>query len=161
VLNFFEGGHINEKKLERAIELMMHTRHYHKNLFESKLRATGLYGTQHRILMHLACKCKLQSQKELAEHLQITPAAITGAIKKLEADGYIARTLGHDNRFNEIEITEKGRVVVEKSKEIFRTTDRLAFDGFSDEELDMYIRCLEKLETNIKNHQSKYMEGNQ
>lgn len=150
---------MNEHKLERAIELMMRTRHSHKTLFESRLKATELYGTQHRILMHLACKCKLQSQKELADHLQITPAAITGAIKKLESDGYIARSLGHDNRFNEIEITEKGRIIVEKSKEIFKTTERLAFDGFSDEELDMYIKCLEKLETNIKNHQIKYMEA--
>lgn len=139
-----------EEKIERAVVLMMQTKRMHKNLLESKLKATGLHGTQHRILMHLACHCKLQSQKELADHLQITPAAVTGALKKLEQSGYISRTLGHDNRFNELEITEKGREVVEMSKEIFMSTDKSLFEGFSSEELDMYIKCSEKLKENIK-----------
>jgi DNA-binding MarR family transcriptional regulator len=151
---------MNEQKLERAVELMIHTKHMHKTLLESRLKVTGLYGTQHRILMHLACHCKLQSQKELADHLQITPAAVTGALKKLESDGYIEKTLGHDNRFNEIEITEKGLAVVERSKEIFITTDKSLFIGFTNNELDMYILCLEKLKKNIKKHQTNYMEEN-
>ena len=149
---------MNEQKLERAIELTIHTRHLQKALFESRVKTTGLYGTQHRILMHLACRHKLTSQKELAEHLQITPAAVTGALKKLETDGYIDKTAGHDNRFNEIRITQKGSEVVEKSKEIFASTDRSLFDGFSDEELEMYIQCLEKLKRNIKTHQRNYTE---
>ena len=105
---------MDEQKLERAVELMIHTKHMHKTLLESHLKVTGLYGTQHRILMHLACRSKLPSQKELADHLQITPAAVTGALKTLESNGYIEKKLGHDNRFNEIEITEKGLAVVEK-----------------------------------------------
>lgn len=84
--------------------------------------------------------------------MQITPAAVTGALKKLENDGYISRTLGHDNRFNELEITEKGREVVEMSEKIFISTDKSLFDGFSDDELDIYIRCQEKIKENIKNN---------
>lgn len=152
---------MDEQKLEKAMELTIHTRHLQKALFESRVKTTGLYGTQHRILMHLACRSKLPSQKELAEHLQITPAAVTGALKKLEADGYIDKSLGHDNRFNEIQITKKGSEVVERSKEIFATTDRLLFEGFSDDELEMYIQCLEKLKKNIKLHQNNYTEETQ
>lgn len=152
---------MNEEKLERAIELTIHTRHLQKALFESRVKTTGLYGTQHRILMHLACRHKLPSQKELANHLQITPAAVTGALKKLQSDGYIDKNLGHDNRFNEIEITEKGSKVVERSKEIFDSTERSVFDGFSDEELEMYIQCLEKLKRNIKSYQNNFTEENQ
>ena len=151
---------MNEEKLERAIELTLHTRHLQKSLFESKVKATGLYGTQHRILMHLACRYMLPSQKELADHLQITPAAVTGALKKLESDGYIEKRLGHDNRFNEIQITEKGSEVVERSKEIFSSTNRSLFEGFSDEELEMYIKFLEKLKRNIKSHQNNNTEEN-
>ena len=145
---------MNEEKIERAAILMMQTKRMHKNLLESRLKVTGLHGTQHRILMHLACHFRLQAQKELADHFQITPAAVTGALKKLEKSGYISRTLGHDNRFNEIEITEKGREVVEMSKEIFASTDKSLFEGFTDEELDMYIKCSEKLKHNIKNNQA-------
>ncbi len=149
---------MNEHKIEKAVELMIHTSHTHKMLLDSRLKDTGLYGTQHRILMHLACRCKLPSQKELADHLLITPAAVTGALKKLEADGYTEKMSGTDNRFNEIQITTKGRDVVEQSKEIFISTDKSLFCDFSDDELDMYIRCLEKLKTNIKNQQLNCVE---
>lgn len=150
---------MNEEKLEKAIDLMISTKQLHKTLIEPMVKTFGLYRTQHRMLMHLACCARLQSQKELAEHMHITPAAVTGALKKLETDGYISKTLGRDNRFNEIEITEKGREIVEKSHELFSSTDRLLFDGFSEEELDMYIACLEKLKSNIKLYQSINTEG--
>lgn len=152
---------MNEEKLEKAIELTMHTRRLQKSLFESRIKTTGLYGTQHRILMYLSCRHKSGSQKELADHLQITPAAVTGALQKLEADGYIGRSLGHDNRFNEIEITEKGSDVVRRSKEIFDSVERSVFDGFTDDELDVYIQCLEKLRKNIKLNESNFKEDNQ
>ena len=100
--------------------------------------------------MHLAIREKLPSQKELANHLNITPAAVTGAIKKLEKEGYIERTLGHDNRYNELRITEKGREIVKQTHQLFSEVDSSMFEGFSDDELDMYIACLEKLQANIK-----------
>lgn len=101
--------------------------------------------------MHLACHSCLSSQKALADHLNVTPATITGAIKKLEQDGYVERTLGQDNRYNELRITEKGRDIVNESCKIFSEVDAAMFDGFSDEELDCYISCLERLQANIKN----------
>ena len=37
--------------------------------------------------------------EELAEHLEITPAAVTCALKKIEKDGYVERrTLGQDSK---------------------------------------------------------------
>ena len=100
--------------------------------------------------MHLARQESLPSQKELAKHLDVTPAAVTGALKKIEQDGYVERTLGHDNRYNELHITEKGRAVVNKTRLVFSEVDAAMFEGFSDEELDLYISCLEKLQANIK-----------
>ena len=117
---------MSETKLSRAIEMMIKTDHMHKFLIDSRVRSLGIHRTQHRILMHLARHEKLPSQKELAEHLDVTPAAVTGALKKIEKDGYVERNLGHDNRFNELRITEKGRDLV------------------------TYISCLEKLQANIK-----------
>ena len=95
------------------------------------------------------------TQKELAEHLDITPAAVCGALKKIEEGGYVERTLGHDNRFNELSITDKGRELVNLTREMFSEADRSMFDGFSDEELDSYITSLEKLQANIKRQQER------
>jgi DNA-binding MarR family transcriptional regulator len=143
---------MSETKLSRAIEMMIKTDHMHKAMIDCRVRSLGIHRTQHRILMHLARTDKLPSQKELAERLDVTPAAVTVALKKIEKDGYVERTLGQDNRFNELRITEKGRELVKKSKKLFSEVDTSMFDGFTDEELDTYIFCMEKLQANIKKH---------
>ena len=141
---------MTESKLSRAIEMMIKTDHMHKALIHARVKYLGVHRTQHRILTHLARHDKLPSQKDLAEHLDVTPAAITGALKKIEADGYVERTLGHDNRYNELSITDKGRDLVKKTRRLFCEVDSGMFDGFTDEELDIYVSCLEKLQANIK-----------
>lgn len=141
---------MSESKLTKAIEMMIKTDHMHKALIDSHVGRLGIHRTHHRILMHLARHDKLPSQKELAAHLNITPAAVTGALKKIEKDGFVERTLGSDNRYNELRITEKGRELVSESRKIFCQVDSSMFDGFSDEELDTYITCLEKLQANMR-----------
>ena len=141
---------MSENKLSRAIEMMIKTDHMHRALIDSRAGSLGIHRTQHRILMHLARHGKLPSQKDLARHLDVTPAAVTCALKKIEKDGYIERTLGHDNRYNEIQITEKGRVLVQQTRTMFSEVDESMFVGFSDDELETYISCLEKLQANIR-----------
>ncbi len=140
-----------EKYLSLAIDKMIHTEHMHKALIDSKVREIGIHRTQHRILMRLARCGRLPSQKELAERLDVTPAAITIALKKLEGNGYVSKTLGRDTRFNEIEITEKGRELVKLTRETFSRTDKSLFRGFSEDELKLYIGFLEKIQQNITN----------
>jgi DNA-binding MarR family transcriptional regulator len=105
--------------------------------------------------MRLARCGKLPSQKELAERLEVTPAAITIALKKLESNGYVSKTLGRDSRYNEIEITEKGRELVKLTRETFSRTDKSLFSGFTDDELKFYIECLDKIQKNIINSEEK------
>ena len=137
-------------QLSRAVDMMIRTDHMHRAMIDGRVKEIGIHRTQHRILMHLARHGCLPSQKDLAEHLDITPAAVTGALKKIEQDGYIEKTLGKDNRYNEIRITEKGRNVVKQTRLLFSEVDFAMFDGFSEEELAIYISCLEKLQENMK-----------
>lgn len=141
---------MSEDKIFVAVNMMMQTDKMHRVLLESKVKDFGMHITSHRVLMHLARHDKLFSQKELAEHLSITPAAVTGILKRLESDKYIERTLGADNRFNEIKITEKGREVVNTTRLAFGSADRALFDDFSEDELNAYVKCLEKMQSNIK-----------
>ena len=154
---------MHDTKLSKAVDMMIRTDHMHKALIDSRVHEIGIHRTQHRILMHLARCEMLPSQKDLAERLDITPAAVTCAIKKIERDGYIERSLGHDNRFNEIKITEKGRELVKLTRKLFSEADTSMFDGFTTEELSCYISCLEKLQENIKKQMddnSKYILRN-
>ena len=141
---------MNESKLSTAINMMIKTDHMHRAMIDARVGKLGIHRTQHRILMHLAKHEKLPSQTELAKHLDITPAAVTGALKKIEQDGYVERTLGHDNRYHELRITDKGKEVVKQTRMMFCQVDSSMFDGFTDEELDTYISCLEKLQANMK-----------
>ena len=134
----------------KAVNMLISTNRMHKRLIDSSVSdKVGLHRTQHVILMHLSKKDRLPSQKELAEHLNITPAAITSALKKLESGGYISRSMGYDNRFNEILITELGRRVVEESKAVFAKIDESMFLGFSNEELKILISYLERMQNNM------------
>jgi DNA-binding MarR family transcriptional regulator len=142
---------MSENKLSIAIDMMIKTDHMHRALIDSRVRSLGIHRTQHRILMHLARCGKLPSQKDLAKHLDVTPAAVTCALRKIEKDGYVERNLGHDNRYNEIQITDKGRELVEKTRLLFSEADSSMFVGFTDSELETYISCLEKLQANIRN----------
>ena len=141
---------MSDRNLTKAVNMMIKTDHMHKTLIDSRVGVLGIHRTQHRILMLLARCEKLPSQKELAKHLDVTPAAVTGALKKIESDGYVERTLGHDNRYNELRITDKGRAIVEQTRLLFSEVDESMFEGFSDVELETYISCLEKLQANIK-----------
>ena len=134
----------------RAVRLMMTVNKLHRGLLDLRAKELGMHRTQHRILMHLAEDAVLPSQKELAERLGITPAAVTVALRKIEQDGYIERTLGHDARYNELKITEKGRALVRRTRELFTAADTAMFDGLSDEELAAYTSCLEKMQKNMQ-----------
>lgn len=112
----------------------------------------GLHRNQHKILMMLSCCREKPSQKDLAKQLEISTAAVAVIIKKLELNGYITKTSAQtDGRFNEIEITPKGRSVVEETKGAFSDCDRVLFSGISEEELAVFERCCAKMCENLKN----------
>ncbi len=133
-----------------AVNKLMKINCAHKHLIDSEVTDIGIHRTQHRILMYLARKGSLPSQKQLAERFEITPAAISGALRRLENDGYIARKLGTDTRFNEVLITDKGREVVERTRAHFSAIDDSLFHGFSDEDLSAFSGYLDRIIENMK-----------
>ena len=141
---------MSNSKLSLAIETMMKVNKMHRAMMDLRVKEIGIHRTQHRILMHLARDGMLPSQKELADKLDITPAAVTVALRKIEQNGYIERSLGHDSRYNELKITPKGRAVADRTRELFTAADTAMFDSFSEQELESYIACLEKMKNNIE-----------
>ncbi len=120
-----------------------------KRVIERRVRDTGVYRSQHRLLMHLACRPNC-SQVELASHLEISPAAIAVSLKKLEKGGYIRReTDESDNRVHQVIITEKGKQVIEKSIGMFEETELLMFRGFSDEEIKQFGAFMDRVYRNL------------
>ena len=120
------------------------------------MSVTGIHRSQHMILMYLyRCKDK-QSQKDIAAQFEISAAAVAVSLKKLEVGGYIKRTCcDNDNRFNEIEITKKGKEIVDYSHCLFEQIDDETFSGMSDDEKQTLVLLLDKVLLNLKRMNEK------
>lgn len=149
---------MSDTRLSRAVEMMIKVNKLHRAMIDIQTKEIGIHRTQHRMLIHLDKDGMLPSQRELAAKLDITPAAVTVALKKLENDGYIERTLGQDTRYNEIKITEKGRELLDRTHELFLRVDSAMLEGFSDEELDSYIAYLERMQKNIQKQTKEHIQ---
>ena len=116
---------------------------------EHRLEGTGVYRSQHQILMFASHNPNV-SQKDLAEMYGVSGATMAVSLKKLEKGGYINRLVDqHDNRCNQICITEKGRKVVEESVLIFQRLERCMFEGFSEHDMDVLGNLLDRIYGNL------------
>ncbi len=142
-----------EELMQRAIFTFISTDKLHRRVIERWATDAGMHRSRHRMLMYLSCCKETPSQKDLALHFDISPAAVAGTLKKLEADGYIERgkcSCRQDSRYNEIRITERGREATMQSRKYFRHVDVEALRDFTDEELDIFIGFLERMQDNLK-----------
>lgn len=135
----------------RAVGLLIRIMRRHHALVERRIGDLGVHHSQHRMLMQLAKRQEdTPSQKELAEIMGISPAAVTTTLKKLEKEGYITRSMtDEDNRKNEIRITDKGLAKVMESRTVFESSDRTLFEGFSDGELATLLSFMERIDRNL------------
>lgn len=126
----------------------------HKSVVDSYVSDTKLHKSQHRLLMALSFMGDNISQRDLAEKLNITPAAVAVTLKKLEKNGLISKsTAEKDNRYNEVVMTEKGKRIVKESKKVFQYADEKMFRGFSEEELQTFNGFLDRIKENLRKEQ--------
>ncbi len=152
-LTIKEETTLNKEELTpQAIQRrLIHINRLHRTAVDTNVSKAGLPRGQHMTLMYLNRRdCKV-SQKEIAEHFEISPAAVAVSLKKLESGGYIVKSASRDDcRFNEVAITEKGRCIVEFSRGVFSEIDEKTFEGITDTEKAQLITILDKIEGNLK-----------
>ena len=146
----------NEKKhLWCVVASLMKTERMHKTVVDSRISALGIHRGQHSILREIARaernpEAKALSQKDIAQHFGVSAAAVAMMMKKMESEGYITRNMSSsDNRFNELHLTELGLSMLSQSREIFHEIDTATYEGISEEDLEIFMRCLEKMQENL------------
>ena len=138
------------EKYMTAMRCLARVGRLHRNIFERNISILGIHHSQHHLLMYLSKVGDVPSQKHISEIFGVTPAAIARSLKGLEAEGYIEKSsIENDGRFNRIEITPKGKAIVEKSQIMFRETDNAIFEDFSDDELESLNALLTKLKEKL------------
>lgn len=115
-----------------------------------KSLGSGLHRNQQGMLLFLDMHPDL-SQKEIAAHFDISAAAVTNTLKVLEKNGFIKRRTDlDDTRKNRIEITEKGRKVLDETKHAFSSVDDVMIKGIPEEDRHHLSKCLDIMEENLK-----------
>ena len=124
----------------------------HRKILEQRLNSTGVYRSQHQILMVISENPNI-SQKELARMYGVSGATITVSLKKLEQGGYISREVdSKDNRYNQIRLTEKGKGTVEQSIAIFDELEHHMFLSFSKEDFKKMGELLDRMYRNMEDY---------
>ena len=144
---------MTENKYKDLVVLFLQTGRLHRKLAERRAANMDLQPSQHRMLMYLSKTEAAPSQCKIAKKFEISPAAVSNTLKKLEKMGYIEKTSlsdDGDGRVNEIKITEKGKNEANDTREYFSCIDKAMFQNFSDEELETLSKLLEKACDNLQ-----------
>ena len=146
-----DNGNIAHQMINKYIWTMKQ----HRSIMERRLADTGVYRSQHQMLMYVSDHPNA-SQKELAEHQRISTATVAVSLKKLEKGGYIRREVDErDNRYNQICLTERGRLVVLESVLLFQEIEQAMFAGFSQEDYEKMGELLDRVYGNLEDYASK------
>lgn len=92
----------------------------------------------------------------LAEHMSITPGAITSISDKLISSGYAIRSRDiSDRRIVNLEITEKGRELLREIKVEVKSVIAHMFAGLPDEDINHLIRIYKQVLKNLNEQQEE------
>lgn len=130
----------------------------HHSCCENAIRQTGtdIHRNQFGMLMFLCHSSEDISQKDIAEHFNVSGAAVANTLKALEQDGYIERKSdASDTRKNIVEITPKGIGLLETTCDAFYDIDKAMISGITDEELRIFNKCLDAMADNLKAYVGK------
>ncbi len=134
----------------RAVKLFIQAGRMQRSYIESQVRQTGVYRSQHQILMYIAANPEA-SQKDIARMHQVSTATIAVTLKKLEKAGYIRRAAdAEDNRYNRMQVTDKGEDVVRQSCQIFQQIEEKMFSGFEEEDFRRFEELMQRICGNLQ-----------
>lgn len=156
---YMEGQESQELRARDITHRMIVTNQMHRRMLECNLEGSGIHRAQHRLLMTLA-KHSFSSQVELAHFLEVSAATIAVSLKALKKAGLLTqKSREEDNRRNFIELTDKGRKLVEESCEYFDAIDQQMYQGFTEEEKQKLCEYLDRIYCNMERLKKAAMEG--
>lgn len=135
--------------------ILVHAIHrLHRNAVQTKLSAMGLEGVGSPMILMLLKRRGAEGggayQRELADALRISPAAIAMSLQSLERAGYVARREDPgDQRRKRVVITPRGAAAVEACRDALAAADAQMLAGFTAQEREtltaLHLRMLDNL----------------
>ncbi len=120
--------------------------HYRMHML---LENEDVYPGQPPLLFSLLGK-NGQSQKDLADRLNVKPATITVMLRRMEKSKLVERRQDtEDQRISRVYLTERGGEVCRKLLSIMESIDRECFSGFTEEEKMLLRRLFMQIRDNL------------
>jgi len=138
----------------------------HRTAIQAELNAAGLSEVGHPMLLSIlesnapgdrAAQC--HAQRDLAELLHISPAAVANSLKSLEKGGYVRREPNAgDARRNIVTLTEKGSQAVEGCHQAFERVSHRMLVGFTEDEKAQLLSFRRRMLHNLRGSSSAQEE---
>lgn len=114
-----------------------------------ELRNIGLYSGQMQILNYIKHHPNC-TQIEVSQAVNMSPASVALSTKKMEKCGLIKKIIEEENlRCKHLELTEVGLKAVEDCTQIYKNCDKQMYNGFSEEELEIFAELIDKITLNL------------
>lgn len=137
------------EKLEPVGKIISYIYRYQRIYLERELEPYSIGSGQFSFMMSLYEEDGIK-QETLARTYKMDKATAARAIKKLEDTGYVYRKQDlKDKRAYNVFVTEKGRAMEAKIKEIAVKWNDTVLSGFSEEEKQLNAVFLERIGRNI------------
>ena len=121
----------------------------HFQLNTAQLEETGIGSGQIPVLLELNRWGEL-NQRELAERTRVTPATMSGTLKRMEKAGFITRTADeNDARISRVSLTDAGRIQCENARRGFDTACHQLLAGLDTEDLHQLGSLLTRIQENL------------
>lgn len=109
------------------------------------LKSLGLSSVQISALVFISENGGV-NQKDIEDELNLTRATVSAMTDGLEECGFVTREKDPaDARVRRIVITDKGRAILEKARELTEETEKILSSSISEEEKSMYFVITQKL----------------
>jgi DNA-binding MarR family transcriptional regulator len=133
--------------------LMVKVCRLHHTRADQLMDRIGLYRGQAILLMILS-RHDGMTHSEIAEKLEISPAAATKVIKRMESAGYVQRQADPtDERVSRACLQDRGRALIAEIERDFGKLDRAMFEGVPEAELAHFRDLLTQMAANLQRFQ--------
>lgn len=100
-------------------------------------------------------------QEKVAEMIKVDRTTAARAIKKLEMNGFIEKKEDQQNKkIKKLFPTEKAKMIYPFIKKEHDYSDRMALEGFSEEEADLMYNLLQRVRKNVEKDWEYVKKGN-
>ena len=142
------NSHAGDERVELVRQIIWLSRK-HFQLTTALLEETGLGSGQIPVLMELEKHGEL-NQRELAERTRVTPATMSGTLKRMEKAGFIQRTADeNDARISRVRLTDAGHAMCQDARRGFDKVCHQMLAGLDDDSVDQLTSLLTRIQETL------------